>query len=179
MKFITDNLKKVGIVNSILIISAVVLRLINFTEAPPLIIIDQIVCIIALCFGLVYSFNGYNKEAANYYKVFMYLYVFSCLLSLVSPIVYRGFENILIIIVNFAILVCTCLLAFVKDFGKDKSTTVACILIILNVIKLINDLLRGLFVTFHFAGYTGLVQAIVACVLVSHKYIDKETRGTK
>lgn len=77
MKLININLKTVGIVNSILLVAAIVLRVINITEMPTIRIIDLAICVVALLSGLVYSINGYKKDVAKYYKVFMYLYVVS------------------------------------------------------------------------------------------------------
>ena len=77
MKLINENLKKVGYVNAVLIIVAIVLRAIIIPTAPTLIKIDAIACILALISGLVYCLNGYKKDVAKYYKAFMILYLVS------------------------------------------------------------------------------------------------------
>ena len=180
MKLSNDNLKKAGYFNSVLIVAAIILRAINFANSPTLMMVDNVVCILALVFGLLYSLNGYKKEAAKYYKTFMYLYALSSLISFAAPLISFGIGNYnLENVINFAVFVCACLLAFVKDFGKNNSNTTVCIALVLTGIKLVNDLLNGTLVNLHFASFSIFVQAMIACVLVSHKYIDKESRGAK
>ena len=180
MKLINDNLKKTGIFNSVLIVAAIILRVINIANSPIPMMIDSAVCVLALVFGFLYFLNGYKKEAAKYYKIFMCLYAVGSLISFAAPLISFGLGNYnLENVINFTVFVCACLLAFVSDFGKNNSNTTICIVLVLTGIKLINDLLNGTIVNVHFASFSNFVQAVIACTLVSHKYIDKESRGAK
>lgn len=183
MKLINMNLKKTGIFNSILIVIALVLRVKNIVGMSTVRIIDTIVCAIGLIFGLLYCLNGYKKDAAKYYRVFMYLYALDSLISFIVSLTLYEFNSMAMINIihgiNISILVCACLLAFVKDFGEYNTKTVACIILVLNAIKFFSDLTSGALEVINYASLTNLVQAIIVYVLVSHKYIDKESRGVK
>ena len=72
MNFVNNNLKKAGYVNVVLIIAAIILKLVDFIELPAFVQIESVSCIVSLLFGLLYSFNGYTKEAADDYKLFMF-----------------------------------------------------------------------------------------------------------
>lgn len=185
MKLINNNLKKAGYVNAVLIIAAIVLRVINIGKMSGIAIVDALVCAIGLLSGLIYSLNGYKKDAAKYYKVFMLLYAVDSLISFVAILSLYGIsfssanQINLIHAIHLVILVCTCLLAFAKDFGKSNSKTAAWVILILTGIKLINDITTGAIVSVDFASLAIFIQAIIAFVLVSHKYADKEARGAK
>lgn len=183
MKLINDNLKKTGIVNSILIIIALVLRLKNIGNMTAVRIVDTIICAVGLIFGLLYCLKGYKKDVAKYYKVFMYLYAVSSLISFIVSLTLFGFNSMerinLIHGINIAILICACLLAFVKDFGEHNSKTTACIVLVLNAIKLFHDATSGALEITNYASVTNFVQTIIVYILVSQKYIDKTSRGAK
>ena len=176
MKFINDNLKKAGYFNAALIIVAIVFRLYFIGIFPTAIKIDSIICTIALIFGLFYSFNGYKKDAAKYYKAFMYLYLFSSLFSFIASI--SGDKtNIIIVITNVVILLSAAALAFAKDLGESKSNTLSLVILALNIVKMfvvISTTGVSLAVTLHFSN---LVLACILCVFVSAKYADKQSRG--
>lgn len=175
MKFINENLKKAGYFNAVLIVLAIVLRLRLSAEAAIIIKIDSIVTVIALVFGLIYALNGYKKESAKYYKGFMCLYLISSAVSILSPALapLPGASNNVLTVINGIIFVLIAILAFVKDLGVNKSTTIAASILLLNVVKLFlsNKIsIHGIFANF--------VLACVMCVFVTAKYRDKESRGT-
>ena len=68
MKLINNNLKKTGIFNSVLIVIAFVLRMLNIWKMSGIAIVDTIVCVAGLISGLLYCLNGYKKDVAKYYK---------------------------------------------------------------------------------------------------------------
>lgn len=184
MKLINDNLKKAGIISSILIVVAIVLRLIAITAVPTIIKIDALLCIVALLCGLLYTLNGYKKSVANYYKAFMYLYSISSILSLGSSLSFAiadlGKFGIIMIITNAVILISVLVLAFAKDFGEKKSSILSLLVLSLNVFKLLSDIsIKGLTTPIISAGFGNLILACVSCVFVSAKYVDKASRGTK
>lgn len=175
MKFINDNLKKAGYFNAALIIIAIVFRLYFIGIFPTAIKIDSIICTIALIFGLFYSFNGYKKDAAKYYKGFMYLYIISSLFSLVASILGDG--NLLVIVANTIVLVLVSMLAFVKDFGETKSNGAALVILAISIFKLC--LVATKTIPHISVAFANLILACILCVFVSAKYADKETRGTR
>ena len=182
MKLINDNLKKTSIFNSILIVIALVLRVMNVWKMSGIAIVDTVVCVLCLLFGLLYCLNGYKKDVAKYYKYFMYLFVLDCIISFATIFVLFGLKQFnqigFIHGVHIAILICACLLAFVKDFGEHNSKTAACIILVLNSITLFNDLINGLLVTVNYGSLAFFIQSIIVYVLVSQKYADKASRGT-
>ena len=178
MKLINDNLKKTGIFNSILIVIAIVLKVINFSSFPIYIKIDSVVCLFALVFGLFYSLNSYQKDAAKYYKAFMCLYFISSLLSFIASIS-GGDTNLLIIIANVAILISVFVLAFVKDLGEKKSNGFALTIFALNIIKMLIVVVTKTVLLAIKVHFSNLILACIICMFVSAKYKDKEIRGTK
>ena len=177
MKFINDNLKKAGYFNVVLIIAAIIAKLATIKKVSMLVNIDSIVCIIALVFGLFYSLSGYKKDSAKYYKVFMYLYFVSSVLSLLVPSIapLSGKIDFFIVSINVIILILVFVLAFIKDLGVNKSTYISIFILILNVVKLFYNVKM----TVLLLGFSNLILACIVCVFVSAKYKDKESRGTK
>ena len=173
-KLINSNLKTVGYINAVLIIVAIVLRIVSLGGLPLHVLFDSVLCIIALIFGLFYSLNGYKKDAAKYYKMFMYLYFASSVLSFLAPLLKE--KNVLFICINAIIVVLVFILAFIKDLGVNKSTCLSLMVLILNVIKLFFDVAEKVTIP---SGFANFVLACVLCVFVSAKYADKASRGAK
>lgn len=178
MKLINNNLKKAGYFNSLLILICIVLNIINIFNVPIYIKIDSIVCIIALIFGLFYSLNGYIKNAAKYYKAFIFMFLISSVFSFIASIS-GGDNNYLIVASNVAILLSIVILAFVKDLGEKKSNSFAITILLLNAVKICAVIITkslSLAVRIHLSNF---VLACILCVFVSAKYKDKESRGAK
>ena len=173
MKLINDNLKKTGIFNSIFIVIAIVFRLYFISVFPIATKIDSIICIVALIFGLFYCLSGYKKDAAKYYKAFMYLYLFSCIFSLVASC--DG--SVLSIIANVLILVSAFILAFVKDLGEKKSNGLALAILGVSIIKLCLVITKT--IPHISVAFANLMLTCILCVFVSAKYADKTSRGAK
>lgn len=176
MKILKENLKKAGYFNAGLIVVAIVLRLMNMFNTPALAIVDSIVCIAALIFGLFYSLKGYKKDAAAYYKLFMYLLLVSSLMSL-STIVVKF--NVLMLICDAIILICVVALAVANNLGESKSNNCALIILICDLIKFFYVVAKIKDMPTIAGEFANLVLACVLCVFVSAKYTDKATRGTK
>ena len=186
MKLINENFKKAGYFNTALIIIAIVLRLISFVNSRAITKIDCIVCIGALVYGLIYALNGYKKDAAKYYKTFMYLYLLSntisFIIALTSAISEIGNLGVLMIVVNGIILLSVCSLTFIEDIGESKSNIFALSILLLNILKLVIDIaIIGTTITTPHtsAWFANIVLACVLCVFVSAKYADKASRGSK
>ena len=185
MKLINENLKKTGIVNSILIVIALVLEASAIKGLPLFGVIDKVVSVVGLICGLLYSIKGYKKNAARYYKWFMYLFALRSLISFAISVFLVGFKASdlisLIHAINFAIFVCAFMLAFIKDFGEHNSKTAATIILVLSGIRLFGDVTSMLLFDANYVNVTAaiFVEAIIINVLVSQKYIDKASRGAK
>lgn len=174
MEFINKNLKKVSIFNTVLIVITIVLLAIqiatsSFTSKK----IESILQIVALLYGLYYALTGYKKISAIGYKVFMIIYA----LCSVTPL-FRS-TDIFTIIISVLETGCALLLAFGKNLGKSISTTLACVILILAITKIV----RSALVLFSALNYvtvvSGLLLAFIVLVFVSTKYADKASRGTK
>lgn len=184
MKLTNENLKKAGIFNSILIVIAVALRIINLNKVPSIIRIESIVCILSLLFGLIYSLNGYKKESAKYYMTFMILFSLNIIISLCMPIteIINGEITTIAIVIGITqliMLVCTIMLSFAENLGKDKSVKVSYIVLLLEIINTIIALSNGLSSPIASSSLSHLIQGFIVCLLVNAKYEDKETRGAR
>ena len=173
MKLLSDNLKKAGYFNAALIIVAILFRLYFITVFPIATKIDSIICIAALIFGLFYSLSGYKKDAAKYYKAFMYLYLISSIFSLVASC--DG--NVLSIIANVIILVSAFILSFVKDLGEKKSDGLALVILAISIFKLC--IVTTKTIPHISVAFANLMLACILCVFVAAKYADKKSRGAK
>lgn len=188
MKRINENLKIVGIVNSIFSVIAIVFRLFQFNlDLGLLTNLDTFVCIIALLFGIFYSLSGYKKEDAKYFKAFMVLCFISSIFSLLTPIYLNIKENGAFVlnqrlienISNIVIVICSFILAFSKDLGMDKSNNAAYVILLLSIIKLVACKLGNRPLAGIAACVSNLILAIIIVVFVSAKYLDKASRGSK
>ena len=181
MKFINNNLKTVGYINAVLIIFALVLRLVSFASIPTFGKVESIICIIALIFGLIYSLNGYKKDASKYYKAFMYLYLLSTVITLILSLFVAINElrkyGILVVIANVVILISETILAFAKDLGEKKSNGLALAILAISIFKLCFVTTKT--ISHISIAFDNLILAIILCVFVSAKYADKASRGAK
>lgn len=183
MKLSIEDLRKAGYVNIVLIVGAIILRLFYFNDFPTIVKADAIICIISLIFGLIYSINGYTKNVAKDYKMFMLFYAFSILFSVVVPlseIINGRFSVIMLIVISFDIipLICALLLTFIKDLGQKKSSIIVTILFLFCAAKTLIFIANSTFIQ-STSNIAHLVQAIIAYIFVCAKYADKEARGTK
>ena len=181
MKLINDNLKKAGYFNAVLIVIALVLRLATFVSIPTLGKIESIICIVALIYGLIYSLNGYKKDASKYYKIFMYLYLLSTVITLILTFFVAINElrkyGVLVIIANVIILMSLAILAFAKDLGEKKSNGLALAVLAISIFKLCFVSTKT--ISHISIAFDNLMLACILCVFVSAKYADKASRGAK
>ena len=176
MKLINDNLKKAGYFNAFLTVIAIVLRIFQIVSAPIYVKIEAVICIIALVFGLFYSLNGYKKDAAKYYKAFIYLYLISSLFALIGPIL--GERNILMIISRALVFIAVFVLAFIKDLGENKSSKLALAIFVINVATLCYGVTSKA-ISFIIMHLGNVMLSCILCVFISAKYADKASRGAK
>lgn len=185
MNFISKNLKKAGIFNSILILIATILCIINLFTVRSFfgVYVLNVSLVASLVSGMIYSCYGYKKDVANYYKGFMVLFFIAILADCICEIPYLSsstYSSMISTIANFARLIPLFLLAFVKDFGKKRSTICAYLVFALGLFILCrtfifysNDL------EYITIGLSEIASAAVGIILVNEKYADKESRGAK
>lgn len=184
MNFVNSNLKKAGYVNVALIFVAIALKLFGFVEMPTFVQIESVACIISLLFGLLYSFNGYTKEAADDYKLFMFFYALSCLASVIvttadivnGPVRALVYVNAIASLIS---LVCSIVLTFAKDLGYEKSSFLSVLILGASAITILWHILVGCPLLYSTASFAHLIQSFIVCVFVSAKYTDKQARGSK
>lgn len=177
MKLINDNLKKAGYFNAVLIVIAIVLRIISFSVLSSSTMLDSIIFIATLVFGLLYSLNGYKKDSAKYYKAFLYLYLVSNTFSVSVLFVNR--LNLFISILKILEFVLLFVLAFIKDLGANRSTNLSLLILIISVIDVLYGAIKIGNIISISSGFSALVLSCALCVFVSAKYKDKEARGAK
>ena len=196
MDFITKNMKAARIVNSVLLVAAVVLCILQLirtnirasdSTAYILYAVSQllyyIVYILAVVFGFLYMFGYYKKDAAKFYQGFMFLFSLSTLLLIVYDLITTkvgGYGSGISGILSAFVCVDAFLLTFAKDLGRKTSIGLA---ISILVIKLISAVRVFILYSNEFgvvtSGVMSIAIACIACLFVLAKYADKAERGTK
>lgn len=185
MNLLSKNLKKAGIFNTVLILIAIGFRAYQLIDCSMLVKIDGVLCILALLFGVFYSFDGYKKDAGKYYRGFMGLYFISSVVSIATPIeaildsTYVFDEATIIAIFNIVIAVCIFLLGFKKDLGKEKSLNLSYAVVALDIGKLAINLFIKASMSIISIDVSNLVLGLFTCAFVIVKYLDKQSRGSK
>ena len=177
---IRENFKKVGIFNLLLIVLVVIydsIRLATGHSLMPKIVI--LVHFVAYFVGLLYAFSGYKKDAARYYKIFMFLVAASEALSFVGKLT-RSEPSTLMTVLSGVCIAIALSLTIVKDLG-NKFSIVLCSISI--AIHLYNVIHTAIFASAKFQAISGplsdLILLIVALVFILAKYEDKFARGTE
>ena len=190
MSFITKNLKKVGIVNTILIAVCLILDGYLIGRYPiilssPTFVITNVFEVISIIFGLVYAISGYKKDSAKYYKGFMITLLITRIVDafddLYITLTFAEYNNSYFTSVfKFAIVICIAILVFAKDFGKKKSLIVAYAALICDVAVFARIITAyGGFVADIVVASIYLILSCITTIFVEAKYIDKESRGVK
>lgn len=186
MNFISKNIKKASVINSVLIIIVFSMLLINliagFDSA-----VGYVLCacsLIGLFFGLLYSISGYRKDAAKYYNIFILLYFLTVAVDIYGEFLYLDDSvfglSMISTYANFARAIPLILLTFVKNFGEKRSKICGYILFGLSLFIFV----RTLIVYINYPAYvcTTASQAILSaiiCIYINQKYEDKQSRGAK
>ena len=191
MSFITKNLKKVGIVNTVLIAVCLILDGYVIGLNPSLLSYPSYVAtncfkIAAIISGLIYAISGYKKNSAKYYKGFMVLLFIARIIDAFNDLyitlsyatVYNN--SYFTTVFKFIIVACIAILAFAKDFGKKKSLIVVYVSLICDAIIFVRILTTysSIFADIVLI-FTYLILGCITTVFVEAKYIDKESRGAE
>ena len=184
MKFINENLKKVGIVNSVLIVIAIALKIYCTVIHPHVnTILEGVFCIAALVCGFIYGLSGYKKDGAKYFKIFFVLYAAEAVMSAINAFIYKPegmmVFTVIVLIAHIAVVLCALALALLKDIGKDNSTIIAFVNLFINVILLVAVCTSKNYVQAYVGEINNVVLSCIAFIFVSAKYKDKEIRGSK
>ena len=150
--------------------------------------IGAAVVILALGASLLYLFNGYKKNAAGYFKLYMCLFAMAQLVSTFAT-VYSAPNGQSLISVAFPALTYgpILVLALVENLGKKRSYLVCAFVVAayLTASVLILVMVPGLLAGGTEAGTlclirsgTTLLLAIIMSMMIVAKYRDKEERGT-
>lgn len=190
MSFITKNLKKVGIVNTVLIAICLFLDGYVVGQYPgiltsPMFMIDNCLKMFSVICGLIYAISGYKKNAAKYYKAFMILQLCTRIFDLSNDIYFTSLSDAygssyFTTVFKSIIVICVAILAFAKDFGKKKSLIVVYVSLICDAAVLV----RVLTTYSNSMGDVAMALAYfvlgaITAVFVDAKYIDKASRGAK
>ena len=139
--------------------------------------------IVALVAGFVYLSMGYKKNAAVYYKTFMWILVVAEIIenTAIFSMGTSSVSNTLEVILALVLFV---LLAGAKDYGKTKSNIIAIALVAINVYAVISlfsmlDQFGAMAMGVMFDQIGQLILASTTALMVCGKYIDKTARGTK
>lgn len=151
-------------------------------NGKPLNIICRIVSLIAMVPSFIYACNGYKKDVAVYYKAFMSLYALSAAIMFATDLkdTLSAGSSYFSTIICAIVLIDYLILAFAKDFGKQKSLAVAYCVLAAQLISFIRMLIKfssipGIVIS----ACLNLIVSVVACLFVYAKYQDKAERGAK
>ena len=177
--------KTLNVLCYILLAAAFVLCIYRYTEASPVSfsIFSDALIVLATVAGFLYAIKKYKKNAAMFYKAFMFLFC----LALAATVVYdilasikfsdsNSISQILetIICVNF------CMLTFAKDLGEKTSKGIAYSIL---AVSFINSLRLIILFSSRMStiarALVGIFIAGAAVIFVLEKYMDKAERGTK
>ncbi|MBQ0026353.1 MAG: hypothetical protein KBS79_03170 [Lachnospiraceae bacterium] len=199
MDFITKNIKKARVFNTILLAAAAVLCILQFIQfagnlsgsdndittifSAVFFQLYDIVYILAIVFGFLYMFGYYKKDAAKFYRRFMFLFSLSEFLLVVADLIgtkAMGAGSNISGVLATAVCVNTFLLTFAKDLGRKTSIGLAISLLavmLINSIRLL--ILYSSILSFVALAVMDIAIACIACLFVLAKYADKAERGTK
>ena len=144
-------------------------------------ILPTIIAILALISGFIYLVHGYKKNAAAYYKGFVWILLIKEIITTVSGNI---MSSSLLMYVRVIDLVLLTILTVGKDLGKTKSLTLVGLIFVGKMIVFVNYLISlqslGLGVTARGVDSIGqIILTVTTCLMVIGKYLNKAERGTK
>ena len=151
-----------------------------------IVIVTDLLTISALAFSLIYLIKEYKKSAHISYKIFLCIYLFILVLETVSAFAHAD-ASIISKILFVLVLIVLSILTFVKNLGKKNSKLLAVGLIVLTIlitlviaIQFVNlGYPSSIIVHIVFGYLLYVLLSLTAYVMVTGKYIDKESRGAK
>jgi len=127
-------------------------------------------------FAIYYILAGCKKDGgAGYFVTFMYAFAVCCVLLMLRVKEMSVLGGIL----NCLTCGALCVLSMAKDLGQKKSKSLAGAVVVFAVIGLVAHLVAGDFAVAYPAAVFNLVFALNVLFMVTAKYYDKATRGSK
>lgn len=174
-----DHLREAGVINGIFILCVLIVQLLGlggFAHG----LLDgaaMILALLAYASGICYTFRGYEKRAANFYKLFMLLYALSaaCTAAVVLDCGFGG-VNGAVIAIDALCFLGVLLLALGLDLGKKRSMTLALAIFGLYAVSLLLTLTMKLTPAALINAVQILVVAANGVILVTAKYLEKTDR---
>ena len=185
-----DRMKRIRMIHLVLLLAGIVCNVIGLVESFGLgwnslticMALMEVFNIVAMVFGLLYLRKGYQKSAANYYKLFMFCMIFIYLFKSITGIFNFGWD-----LRTFGSMVCVvavCLLTFGKDIGKKVSWILWAVLIADQIEKMIYGIFGVQNNTYLVNSNTlsialsNLLTLGTIALMIYGKYSDKDQRGT-
>ena len=174
-----DHLREVGVINGILMICVLIAQLLGIgafehgiTDAAAM-----ICALLAYASGVCYTFKGYEKRAANFYKLFMLLYALSAACT-AAVVLEGGFVgvNAAVTAADALCFLGVLLLALGLDLGKKRSTALALVIFGLYAVSLLLTLTMTATPALILNAVQILVVAANGVILVVAKYLEKTDR---
>ena len=154
-------------------------------------LIGDAVLAFALFFAFIYLYKGSGKRAAIYYKIALYLFLLSSLITVVVSILNRARNSISFVIgsavVSLVGFILVAIVAFVPNLGKKKSLDLCGANYCLREFVFVTVLLLMFFVpdgrydrslSTVIKPFAEAVLSAIIFVNTIYKYIDKENRHT-
>ena len=174
-----DHLREAGVINGILMICVLIAQLLGIGAFEHGIMDSaaMICALLAYASGICYTFKGYEKRAANFYKLFMLLYALSAACT-AAVVLDQGFGgvNAVVIVIDALCFLGILLLALGLDLGKKRSTTMALVIVGLYAVSLVLTLTMKATPAAIINAVQILVIAATGVVLVVAKYLEKTDR---
>ncbi len=138
--------------------------------------------ILALVSGFLYLVNGYKKNAAAYYKGYVWIVLIADMFATVAGITEAS--SYLLKSIWAVSLILLAILATGKDLGSTKSYTIAICILLCKVVLLVasfsyRQVLGSAFIPVILDLIAQIVLTVSTTLMVCGKYIDKESRGAK
>lgn len=160
-----------------------VYRFISSLNKSTISIVLSFIFIVTCVAGLIYALYGYKKNAAMYYKTFMFFFSITNIMQAVTDIIKTkdmSFESNISGVLRIVICIIALILTFAKNLGKSSSMTLAYVMLITGSVNIIR-----LFVLYHsdlplfISNIRDLSMIVIGFLFVIEKYIDKESRGAR
>lgn len=135
--------------------------------------------IAALVLGVVYLGDEYRKNAAFYYKAFMWLLLAAQVFQNAQYMVAGSQIPALLAVLSLVTLVLYVFLAVGKDMGKTKTILMALIVVAVKLAFAVWAAAGDAAVSAVTNGISEAILALVTSFMVCGKYMDKTARGTK
>ncbi len=142
----------------------------------------MLVILAMLIVGTLYLTKGYTKQAAVYYKLFLFLNVAVCVLTILIDLCFYHVNTwmVTISILNACKIILLLTMACGKDLGEKKTWTLFYMLLAADGLKLVLAIVNmiGVGFDFSFAGYvTALISDGTIGLAIRGKYENKRNRG--